>query len=465
MLWRLWRGPGLGFTTLDVGDDTTRGLTTTGVVEVELPPHLPTFDAGVPTPGDADNPPPLADEEQAEAVVAWLQVTRPRTDHLNDPIRPVRWVGLNAVMAEQARTATTELLGSGTGDSDQRYPLTKHPVLSGSTRLQVEEPGGWQDWTEVETYLVSRSRDRHYTVDHDSGAVHFGGLKVPQLGERIRVTTYRYGGGLAGNVPAASVTKLQGRAGIEVTNPLPAAGGADAADLQDALAEIPAEVHRRDRCVIADDFTELALRLPEVGRAETLMLLHPDTPAVPAAGVVSVVVFPKVDLTSPQAPLPGLDLLRRVSAHLDVRRLATTELYVVPPTYVPVSVSLGLSVRSGYQVDAVRGWVDQILRQYLSPLPPSGPDGGGWPLGRTVRVAELEAVAVQVEGVEYVTGSALAREVGGALTPVPEVGIERWEVPELVSLTVVSGDPLPPGAAYESDGPDGVLVPLPREVC
>ncbi len=120
--------------------------------------------------------------------------------------------------------------------------------------------------------------------------------------------------------------------------------------------------------------------------------------------MVSVVVFPDEDLRNPDAPLPDLGLLRRVARYLDARRLVTTELYVIPPEYVRVSLSVGLQVRDGYQVDAVRRWVELILRQYLAPLPPFGPDGGGWPLGRAVRRAELEAVAVQVDGVEYLEG-------------------------------------------------------------
>jgi predicted phage baseplate assembly protein len=465
MLWRLWQGPGRGFATLDVGDDSTRGLVTTGVVEVELPPQLPVLDPGAATPGDLESPPPLTDEEQAASVVAWLQVSRPRTEHLTDPVGKIRWVALNAVLAEHARTASPEQLGSGTGDTDQRYPLTKHPVLPGSTRLQVAEPDGLRDWVEVDTYLVSGPEDRHFTVDHDSGAVIFDGRKLPQLGERIQVTAYRYGGGAAGNVAAGSITRFQGVGGVDVSNPLPATGGADAAGLDEAMDEIPAEVHRRDRCVTAEDFREMALRVSGVGRAETLMLLHPENPSVEAAGVVSVVVLPVRDLSTPQAPLPGYDLLRRVAAYLDVRRLATTELYVVPPTYVPIAFSIGLAVRTGYQVDAVRGWVDQILRQYLAALPPAGPDGAGWTLGRTVRAAELEAVAVQVEGVEFVEGSSLARVVDDEVVPTSEIGLARWELPELTSLTVVRGAALAPGAPYEADGPDDVLVPLPPDVC
>jgi predicted phage baseplate assembly protein len=465
MLWRLWNGVDQGFSVLEVGDDTTRGLVTTGVVEVLLPQRLPRLDPGIASPGDAENPPPLDDADQAANVVAWIQVSRPPTDHLNDSIGRLRWFGVNAVQAEHARTAKPELLGSGTGDSDQVYPLTQHPVLPGTARLQVEESGAWQDWYEVDTYVVSGPDDRHYTLDYDAGAVHFGGAKVPQLGERIRIQSYRYGGGLAGNVPVGALSGVA-VGGVKISNPLPAVGGADAASLTEALDAIPADVHRRDRAVVAEDFAELALRVTGVGRAETLPLLHPDTPAVPAAGVVSLVVFPTEDLTSPQAPLPGLGLLSRVAEYLDERRLLTTELYVVPPTYSPVVVSVGLAVRSGYQVDAVRGWVETILRQYLAPLPPLGPDGAGWPLGRAVRLAELEAVAVQVEGVEYVVGSALGVPDGsGGHTPVDVVDLERWEVPELVDLAVVSGPPLPVGEPYEPTQPDGTLVPLPPDVC
>ena len=465
MLWRLWNGVDAGLTPLDVGDDTTRGLVTTGTVEVLLPPHLPAIDPTAVSPGDADNPPPLDDAEQAGNVIAWLQVSRPETDHLNDGITPVSWVGVNAVRAEHARTAKPELLGSGTGDADQAYPLTQHPVLAGSTRLQVEESGAWQDWTEVDTYVVSDADDRHYSVDHEAGVVHFGGPKVPQLGERIRVQSYRYGGGLAGNVVAGALSAISA-GGVKIANPLPAAGGADAAALSEALDAIPADVHRRDRAVVAEDFRELAGQVTGVGRAETLPLLHPDTPSVPAAGVVSVLVFPTEDLTNPQAPLPGLGLLRRVAHYLDERRLVTTELYVVPPTYRPVLVSIGLAVRAGYQVDAVRRWVDAILRQYLAPLPPLGPDGTGWPLGRAVRIAELEAVAVQVEGVEYVTGSALGVPDGsGGHTEVDVVPLERWEVPELVDLAVVAGARLAIGVPYQPPPPDGTPVPLPPDVC
>jgi hypothetical protein len=133
---------------------------------------------------------------------------------------------------------------------------------------------------------------------------------------------------------------------------------------------------------------------------------------------------------------------------------------------VPMVVSVGVKVRDGFQVDAVRRWVELILRQYLAPLPPYGPDGGGWPLGRTVRRAELEAVAVQVDGVEYIEDDLLLGvPQGSAVNQVSKVDLERWQVPQLVDITVVAGPPLPLGDTYEPPPPPKIPVPLPPEVC
>jgi len=475
ILWELWRPPAASatsqdpaFTALAMIGDTSRGLTTAGAVKLVLPRD---FTALVPpwaTIGGSLDPPPLDDDKDAARVIAWLRASRPVTEH--DAIHRVRWVGINAVGASQARAAATELLGMGTGEPGQVYRLANRPVVPGTVRLEVEEPGGWTPWTEVGTLASSGSLDRHFSVDLTAGEVHFGTRSmVPQIGWRIRVVSYRYGGGTAGNLPAGSITSFSGVPGVKVTNVLPAVGGAEAASLAQALDEIPAEVQRRDRLVTAEDLQALALEVPGVRRADPLPLLHPDTPATPAAGVMSVVVFPDEDLSHPDAPLPDTGLLRRVAAYLNPRRLVTSELYVIPPTYRKVAVAVGVHVQDGYQADAVRRWVEQILRQYLAPLPPYGPAGSGWPLGRAVRRAELEAIAVQVEGVEYVEQELqLAQpDAMGQWAASSLIELEKWEAPELAAVTVVAGPPLKPGEGYDPapDPSQPVLVPLPPEVC
>jgi predicted phage baseplate assembly protein len=457
-------------------------MTTTGVVALTMPPDLDVIARATaiqPTPGTLppgsglEQPPPLEDPEQASRLITWLQVRRPRT--AVQRIGTLRWVGVNALTATHLRTATPELLGFGTGEPDQVYQLAHGDVLRGSVKLEVEETGVWREWNEVEDFLITSSPDeRHYMVEAAARLVRFPpggrrGGRVPQIGERIRVRSYRYGGGGAGNVAAGAVT---GAGGLTITNPFPAAGGRDPEQLADALDRIPAEVHRRDRAVTADDFRQLAARVSGVARAEALPLFHPDTPTFEAAGLVSVMIFPVEDVANPGAPTPDRALLRRVATYLNLRRLVTTELYVIPPEYVPIAVSAGVAVRDGYQVDAVRRWVELILRQFLAPAPPYGPDGGGWPLGRLVRRAELEAVAVQVDGVEFVEDLrlALGNRTTGVWTERDLIPLQRWQVPELTAITVVQGSPLPPGQSHPPPvtpdlPPDTVLVPLPPEVC
>ncbi|HEX3131865.1 MAG TPA: putative baseplate assembly protein [Thermoanaerobaculia bacterium] len=457
---------------LRLGGDTTRGLRQEGVVRLRLPRR--TDDMGVFPLGDPDlagtgDLPPQLDDDTAARVAFWV-----RAFH-HDGVRfgKVLWVGANAVEVEQARKARTELLGLGTAQPDQRLRLVHRPVLASSLVLEVEGPEGWTSWREVDGFHACGPTDRCWVLDPEAGEVRFGnGLQgyPPQIGQRIRAVGYRYGGGAEGNVAAKGISKLATFASVKAANPLPAWGGADAEPIAEALARIPGELRRRDRAVTAGDFRELALMTPGagVGRAECLPVFHPHTRNPRAAGVVSVVIWPREDSRHPTAPRPDRTLLRAVCRWLDSRRLVTTELYVIPPTYRKVAVAVGLRAKPGYGVEAVRHWVDQVIRQYLAPLPPYGPAGEGWPLGRRVHGPELEAAALQVEGVEFLEGLSVAGwdEAAGAWVP-GTVELELDEVPELTEITVVEGPPAAPGEALGPVPPEKTPVPIPvlREEC
>src|SRR5439155_20224225 len=137
------------------------------------------------------------------------------------------------------------------------------------------------------------------------------------------------------------------------------------------------------------------------------------------------------------------NLLRDVCQWLDQRRLVTTELYAIPPTYRKVAVAVGLQAKPGFGVEAVRRWVELVIRQYLAPLPPFGPDGNGWPLGRRVFGPELEAAALQVEGIDFLRGLRVAGLGADGSCVTGTVDLLPYEVPYLAEITVVAGmDPL-----------------------
>jgi hypothetical protein len=457
---------------LQLTQDSTRGLTQEGVVRLRLPKDL--AEVGAPQPDDPEQtgtgefPPPL-DEESAAKLLFWLRAYR-----LDGSDLPrVQLVILNATEASQCATARPEFLGTGNAQPDQEYALVHQQVLPASLVLEVEEPAGWAAWNEVEDFFASGPDSRHFILDREAGRVRFGNGeqgRAPQIGERIRAKSYRYGGGAAGNVAPKAIAKISAD-GVKVSNPLRAWSGADKETLEAGLDRIPGELRRRDRAVTAGDFKELARMTPgaDVGRAECLPRFHSPTSQENKAGVVSVVVWPRDDAKHPNAPLPDANLLRTVCAWLDDRRLVTTELYVIPPTYRKVAVSVALQVQPGYGVEAVRRWVELVIRQYLAPLPPYGPSGQGWPLGRRVYGPELEAAALQVEGVEFLEQLEVAgwNAQTGQWQPGP-VELAIYEVPEITEVSVVEGATAPPaGSALAPPPSETVAVPVPviREEC
>jgi len=457
---------------LVIAGDTTRSLTQQGIVRVGIPSA--STEIGIPAAAEPDRlgtgawPPLLEDKEDAANTVCWIRGWY-RTQGRR--LGRVLWAGINAAEAVQQKRAAPEFLGTGNAQAGQMFRLVNRPVIADSLVIEVEElPGQWVRWQEVSSFSASREDDRHYVVDLESAAVITGnGLRgfPPQLGQRVRATEYCYGGTADGNVAAKAVNKLEapGLGALKISNPLRARGGGDAESIAEALERLPAELRRRDRAVTRGDFQELALATPgaEVGRAECLPRFDPKSGSTNAAGVVSVVIWPRDDPKHPNAPQPDRTALRAVCAWLDRRRLVTTELYVIPPSYVKVAVSIAVHVKPGYGVDAVRSWVELVIRQYLAPLPPYGPDGRGWPLGRRVYGPELEAAALQVEGVEYIEehGVQVARRVGNIWQPGPVLLLPH-QVPELSVITVVSGDtPLPPGDGYEPPPNDQQPIPIP----
>jgi len=464
------------FSAVSVEHDTSSGLSQQGVVRIKLPRNLdqmgPITIEDEDLIGTGEFPPPLNDELEGR-LLFWLRAFR--LDNQGG-FGSMLYVGANATEVIQRKKARSEFLGTGDGQPGQLLDLINKQIVSGSVILEVEEASGWQAWQEVTSFHNSHDFERHFMVDAEAGQVSFGnGIQgfVPQIGQRIRVNNYSYGGGAEGNVAADNINKLEPAKKVKLVNPLAAQGGADAEDLESALDRIPAELRRRDRAVTEGDFQELALITPgaNIARAECLPRFHPEAPDEEAAGVVTVVVWPEEDAANPNAPLPNRNQLRQVCQYLDERRLVTTELYVIPPTYRPLAVAVGLQVKPGYGIDAVRHWVELVIRQYLAPLPPYGPGGEGWPLGRMVYGPELEAAALQVEGVEYISELKVVARDGEVREGDAEnrVALHAYEVAELLAISVEDGDVTIDPALDDTLNPtptgDPVPIPIIKEVC
>lgn len=491
----------LRYERLDVVDDRTAALTRSGTVRLRLPNEgqfgnwtADSFpdDYGEDLLGVGDMPPLLEDDELHQRVLTWVRCFRPDPPPapalpgseaegvepaVNRPPDPVlRWVDSNALSAIQRVTARAESLGFGNGRAAQTAQVSKPSVLPDSLQIEVRESGRWVRWHRVDQLVLSRANDPHYELDAATGTIAFGdGVngRMPNPGEAIRAVTYQYGGGVAGNVPADAIAKVkrvrtsptENRLGV--TNPLAARFGRDAETEQEAKRRVPKALRHRERAVAAEDFRDLALGTPgvHVGRAEVLPRHKPHERVDEVPGVVTLIVLPASDPLHPDEPQPDQEMLRRVCEHLEPRRLVTTELWVTPPEYVDVWISIAVAVESGFGVDTVNAYVETAVRQQLAPLKPYGPSGEGWPFGRDVTSAEIEAAVLRVEGVQLVHEVVVEGEAGASGGAVPT---EKWQLPVVRGVQVTnepnaeaidrSGDSARPGGT-------GIPVPLEREEC
>lgn len=163
------------------------------------------------------------------------------------------------------------------------------------------------------------------------------------------------------------------------------------------------------RAVTSGDYETLALGTPnvKVKRAKAIPRYHPNMDReVP--GIVTMVVIP--DEPGPPG-LPGIEFFDEVYRHLGQKRLLTTELFVIPPVYVEVSVEAKVVIKPGYLCSTVIENVNAGLNNFLHPLS-GGSDGGGWPFGRPVYLSEIYEVIDRAPGVDYVNTVLLKKEKG-----------------------------------------------------
>jgi predicted phage baseplate assembly protein len=406
--------------------DSTFGLTRSGEIRFDVPVDLGAIPDGEwkDVPLTPAVPHPLVGALKTPVTGAPVKVPTSTWFGLRAAVplgklalRALTW---NAAPAVAALTIKDELLGRGTGRSDQTVRTSRANVLSDSLELVIEDPAAvppvYHRYRSVENFDAVGPDDRVYVLDPEAGTIYFGdGLRgrVPALDARIVAVRYRHGGGAASEVGVARVTQGQNLPVVvqDVTNPVPARGGRDAETLDQAKARAPREFRTLGRAVTAEDYALLAEQTPglRVARTVVIPLRRPYTaeglarPGVDvsrvAPGALSVVVVPD---GVGRYLAPTESALTAVCRHLDRYRLVTTELYVVAPQYVRLfDVTVTVTPRPGYTKTQLRELIAARLEQYLHVLT-GGPDGTGYPFGTTLYQAELVAQVFRVEGVDRV---------------------------------------------------------------
>jgi hypothetical protein len=360
-------------------------------------------------------------------------------------------VHLNATWAVQVQTVNDEVLGSGTGQPRQGFFFTQTPVLPGE-RIEVRELEGaraaiewpilreelrahglteadfrlvfdprtrdvrevWVCWQSRPHLFFSGPDDRHYVVERARGRVMFGDGqhgRMPPIGaNNIRSRRYQAGGGLAGNVPANTITQLLGTVPFveSVHNPRAADGGADGETLEAVKTRGPQTLRHRGRTLAARDYEALA-REASAGVATARALPTTAPNGRPAPGWVTVII---VQQSQDPRPQPSFELRRQVHTHLTARApatLAPERVSIIGPTYLPIGVEAVVTPRDASEAGLVEDGVRAALASFLHPLT-GGPEGQGWPFGRDVYLSDIASVMEAVDGVDYVEELHLLRD-------------------------------------------------------
>jgi predicted phage baseplate assembly protein len=390
--WEYWDGFGWG--SLSLLKDDSLAFSRAGEIIVKTPAN--TLATGV-----------FPNEPTARY---WIRARVERSQYERAP--ELLAIRTNTMQLTQMETVRDEVLGGSNGRREQVFRVSNTPVLDGSLTLEIDQGSGFESWAEVDDFFASGPDDPHYALNRTTGEIRFGDgfhgaipvANVANPGANVVAREYRFGGGTKGNVPAGALHNLRNAVdGIDtnkVVNPMASYGGRDEETLDQAKQRAPSAIRARCRAVTTDDFEYFASQAANVARAKALPLYHPSYPGVQVPGVITVVVVPDADPSVP-SPMPSEGMLRTVCAYLDQRRLLTSELYVIPPTYARVSVSVDVTAADGSDLAVVSRAVNDALLTYFHPLV-GGDDGRGWPFGGPIIYSRVVFRVFGVAGVDAV---------------------------------------------------------------
>ncbi|MCB9736269.1 MAG: putative baseplate assembly protein [Deltaproteobacteria bacterium] len=369
---------------------------------------------------------------------------------------------LNAVHVSNVTTYGDTLLGSSQGTPNQFFFMPRGPVLDGEvivcrekdtlppdevealrelwgSEAIIDDPDGdgfWVRWLGVDSFYDRGHRDRVYIKDIVTGEIRFGdgvhGMIPPKGDRSIRARMYRVGGGSAGNVPASTVNEMMSTLAFieEVTNPYAAAGGCDMETVEEAKARAPHMLKARNRAVTIDDFEWLAREASNsVARVKCL-------PSTSREGEVTVIVVPRTATTElTEKPVPTVELLKRVRKYLNQRRLVSTVVNVVRPSYAECSLRIEIVAAQGGATDKIKKAIEVAVRRFLHPLQ-GWRSGKGWPFGRSLLKVDLYQVVESVDGVDLVDKIRIYDEARGGIE-IEQLRVGDDQLIHLIDVDVV----------------------------
>lgn len=309
------------------------------------------------------------------------------------------------VQATQGETVASEYIGDSNGTAYQYFSLANNPLISGTTQIVINSV----TYARVDYLIDANGNDPVYTVATDADGIsyiNFGDNvsgRIPPIGAIY--ATYRIGGGTSGNVGPNTLKYILTNvtAGITVTNSEAASGGADPESTDTIRINAPTALTALNRAVSLRDYAALSVQVSSVGKAIA---------DATSFNNVSIYMAPYGDSSS----TPGLnadgdptDTFTNAAAKLDAFLVdkvpPTTTVTVLPPTYVPINVTLDLYVLPQYRQSTVQNAVYSALNSLFS--------FNNTIFAEEVVLQYIHSAVTSVDGVSYSDVSLLARADAG----------------------------------------------------
>lgn len=324
------------------------------------------------------------------------------------PIGPqtIRIVALQPEFIEQ------QYIAVGNGISFQKYDLPIPSVFANHIRLQVGHYSTklgcmlWEDWESVLDFDDSNTYSRHYILSNEESHIQFSdgihGIAPPASRSRnIRFISYRTGVGIAGNVKEDTIREMVLRKNaLRLTNLFPAYGGTEEESVSEALNRVKLEVLEPKCGITTVDIEQRVLEIPgiRIARVRAIAGYHTrlnNYPAERAMGHISIVVVPE---SSRSFPVPSEGLRVTIATHLEPYRLLTSQLHIIAPEYIKVTIRAIIVVTPQYEgkehdvIAVLNGWLK----------PETSAHSEGWEFGRAIYKSDVYDMIHTVAGVQYI---------------------------------------------------------------
>jgi hypothetical protein len=298
----------------------------------------------------------------------------------------------------------------------QRFSLqSEDTILRESLSVMVFEeteqgPKRWIEWNYIADLSKAGPYDRCFTYDTANQEIVFGDNEqgsVPQAGENnIIIARCMTTKGSNGNITSQSFEPLNYEELMAGPfNPLPASGGRDAEQLNDAMERVKGSLKQVVKAVTANDYEILAAATPghRIMGVKAIPHYDPDSRTVgdkQAPATVTVVVLP---YSEDPFPLPDESFIKAVGEHLEAYRLITMNVKVIAPLYVKITVYAEVIVENDNEERSetmIRAAVENHFKE-ISRGVPEGKPGFGQPVRENLLAMKIEAVpgVVQVKKV------------------------------------------------------------------